>query len=125
MTFNYQLAGRYADFVRALAIVETGEKPTMTGDGGRAFGILQQHPAMFSEYYRPAGEFKASVSDTWIDAEIKAAACFWSMWEHMGVDWAVTAYNQGPTAVKNGVRAPEYLARFTAALNKIRGEKHA
>lgn len=124
MSFNYALADRYANYVHALAITETNECPTMTGDGGRAFGILQQHPAFFAEYYRPIGEFKAEVSDTWIDAEIKACACFWSMWEHRGVDLVVQAYNQGITAVMvDGVRAPEYLAKFTEALNKVRGTK--
>jgi hypothetical protein len=124
MAINYDAAGKWAMQVRALAMGESNESPYMFGDGGCAFGLLQQHPSFFIEYY-DTDAFPASVTDTWWQAQIKAAAAFLETWESkLGLDLAVQSYNQGVVAVtKNGVRAPEYLARFTANFNKLKGQK--
>jgi hypothetical protein len=58
---DYSVAGRWADVVHALALGESNENPAAVGDGGRAFGILQQHPAFFKEYYGIC----ATVSSVW------------------------------------------------------------
>lgn len=115
---DYLIAGKWADEVHALAIIESGESPMVSGDGGRAFGILQQHPSFFLAWY---GRATPSVSDTWSQAFVKAAATFFDHYATEPLDLVVQAYNQGETAVfKQGVRAPEYLAKFTMALTKIR-----
>jgi soluble lytic murein transglycosylase-like protein len=117
---DYSPAGRWAQFVRALAIVESNENPNQTGDAGRAFGLLQQHPGFFSDYYGRYG-FPASVGDTWITAQIKAAAAFLERWvDELGLDLTIQAYNLGVTDVRDGLRNPAYLQRFTEALNKVR-----
>lgn len=120
---DYSVAGEYAQWVRALAIVESNEQPGKIGDGGRAFGILQQHPAFFAEYGLTVDEFAIKLSDDWNTAQIKAAARFFLVWEHLGLDKIVQAYNKGPTAIINGDRALDYLQRFHNALNSIRGGK--
>lgn len=124
LAINYALAGRFAEQVRALAIVESGEQSVISGDGGRAFGLLQMHPATFAEYYGRSKDFPKAVTDTWTEAQIKACASFWSMWESIGTDLIVMAWNQGIHAVVDkGVRVPDYLAKYDAAMNRIRGEK--
>lgn len=121
---NYSLAQTYAEYVRALAIIESGENPNLIGDNGRAWGLLQQHPAFFVEYYGRAKGFPASPNHTWIEAQIVAAASFFAIeLSHLPLDLAVQAYNLGMEAVLRGERAPDYLRRFTDALNRIRGEK--
>lgn len=111
---DFNLAGPWKEEVRALALGP--ENPPLdegaSGDGGRAFGILQQHPAFFSEYYGTNG-FPASVKDTWTQAQIKAAASFFQAHKDQPLDLVVQAFNQGVSAVfDKGVRAPEYLAKF-------------
>ena len=120
---NYAAAGQYAQWVRALAIIESNEQSGKIGDGGRAFGLLQQHPAFVTGYLLPVDEFAVAVDDDWDTAQIKAAARFFMVWEHLGLDLAVQAYNKGAMAVIKGERNPEYLQRFHDALNKVRGGK--
>ena len=123
MTPDYSIAGKWAQIVRALAMTETNEQPRMIGDGGKAFGILQDHPPFMAEYYRTESPYPAEASDDWIVAEIKAAATFLQENDYEPLDLCVQAYNQGETAVfDKGVRAPEYLAKFTANLNKLKGQ---
>lgn len=121
----FTLAKHWADVIHALAIIESKENPAAIGDGGRAFGLAQQHPAFFAENYGLSHEFPSDVGHTWSQAQIVAAASFFEVWEHFGLDILVMAYNQGLTAVtKNGVRAPEYLARFSAAYQLVRSGNH-
>lgn len=122
---DYSIAANWADVVHAIAIIESNENPAQTGDGGRAFGVMQQHPAFFQEYYGRCKDFPASVTDTWVEAQIKAAASFFELWEHLGLDLCVMAYNLGINAVMNGARNPGYLARFSDALNRVRAKKSA
>jgi hypothetical protein len=89
----------------------------------RAFGLLQMHPATFAEYYGRSKDFPKAVTDTWTEAQIKACASFLSMWSHLGIDLVIQAWNQGVSAVIGGVRVPEYLAKYDAAMNKIRADK--
>lgn len=123
LAINYALAGRFAEQVRALAIVESGEQSVISGDSGRAFGILQMHPATFADYYGRSKDFPKAVTDTWTEAQIKACASFLSMWNHLGIDLVIQSWNQGVSAVIGGVRVPEYLAKYDAAMNKIRAGK--
>ncbi len=137
--FDPSIAGRWADEVHALILTEHwGHLPSEaclwrcpfgSNDGGRAFGILQQHPDFFRDYYRetggtPIAGFLASVSDTWTVAQIKAAATFFETWDSMALALVVQSYNQGIQAIRNGVRAPEYLDRFNQSLAKIRAGKN-
>ena len=71
MSIDYSGAGSYALHVQALAQIESGEDVGQIGDGGRAFGILQQHPSFFLQWCRDV-----SVADTWWQAQINAAAAF-------------------------------------------------
>ena len=121
MSIDYSGAGEFADIVHALAIVESDENPQALGDGGRAFGILQQHPAFILDYYMK-GPFPHLQSDTWVDVQIKCAANFFYFWiETLGLDLAVEGYNLGIGAVKQGKRNVAYLGKFTTALNKVKG----
>lgn len=102
--------------------------PFGDNDGGRAFGILQQHPGFFRQFYLTSGgtaiaPFLASVDDIWTIAQIKAAATFLTLHESMGIALLVQAYNQGIDAIDHGVRAPVYLDRFYQSLNSVRGRK--
>lgn len=121
---DYSVAGRWADVVHAIALVESSENPFAVGDHGRAFGLLQQHPAFFFQYYGKVAEFRATVEDTWIEAQIKCAASFFEIYDHLGFDLAVQAYNQGVAVFSSDLRAPEYLAKFNAALNRVRSLKN-
>jgi len=125
MAIDYSSAGRWAQVVRALAMGESNEDVGLMGDGGRAFGILQQHSAFFVEWYgRYPQIYPIDVADTVWVAQIKAAASFL---EHyvpaMGLDLAVESYNQGVEAIRSGKRVPDYLARFNVNLNKVKGQQ--
>jgi hypothetical protein len=123
---DYKLAGKWANHVRAL--VEGDEDPSGEidpaghNDGGRAFGPLQQHPAFFLQYYGEQG-FNPELTDTWVQAQIKAAAAF--LEEHsrdFPLELVIQAYNQGCHAVFGaGVRAPAYLAKWKAAYARLTG----
>ncbi|MFZ1975785.1 MAG: transglycosylase SLT domain-containing protein [Candidatus Acidiferrales bacterium] len=117
---DYSLAGAHADVVHALAIIESNESVSAIGDGGRAFGLLQQHPSFFKEYYGRAVAFPQSVEHTWPEAQIVAAASFFEMNEQMGLDLIVQAYNLGVEAVRNGQRNPAYLSQFKATLARLK-----
>jgi hypothetical protein len=117
---DYSAAGEYARAVRAFAIVESGENETAIGDGGRAFGLLQMHPATFSEFY-----LWPDVDDTWTRAQIRACADFlavqgWQKGDETQRDLIVQAWNLGVHAVfVEGRRNPEYLARWRKAWKEI------
>lgn len=117
MPIDYSSAGPWTEHVRALAVIESGEDIGKIGDGGRAFGLLQQHPAFFVEWYK-----KPDVTDTWWNAQIKAAAAFLGyFYLSMGLDQTIQAYNLGVTAVQSGERNPEYLRKWSDAYQRIRG----
>jgi hypothetical protein len=121
MAVDYSVAGEYADHVHALAVIESGESLDLFGDGGQAFGILQQHPSYFIQFYRETGPFAAETDDTWWTAQIKAAARFLNTWEpEFGMDGAIMAYNLGVEAYKQGKRNEAYLSRWSDAYQKIR-----
>lgn len=124
MDIPYHLAGVWQHAVRAIFIIESDENPQAVGDGGRAYGLGQMHPCFMQEYYRESGDYPASVSDTWVEAQVKTAATFFAVWEHMGLDWIVRAYNQGAGAIMRQEPAAMaasdgYLARFDEAHNRI------
>jgi transglycosylase-like protein with SLT domain len=124
---DYAAAGRWASVVQALAIIESSENPDIGwGDSGLAFGLLQQHPAFFRHYYGRAHEFAPSHDDSWTTAQIKAAASFFELYEHMGLDLCIQAYNQGLDGVLNqGKRAPGYLEKFFHAFQSVRSAAKA
>ena len=49
---DYSLAKHWAKYVHALAIIQSGEDEFKPGDGGRAFGLLQMHPARYNDEVR-------------------------------------------------------------------------
>lgn len=120
---DYKLARQWAEVIQAL--VEGCEDPTgdesAIGDGGRAFGVLQQHPVFFVQFYGRNG-FEAAVGDTWTQAFIKAAASFFERYAPAhDFDLVIQAYNQGITAVfVDGVRAPEYLEKYKTAFARLK-----
>lgn len=121
MSVNFAIAGDHADIVHSLAIIESNENPAAVGDGGRAFGLLQQHPAFFTEFYMAVPD----VADDWPTAQIRAATEFFDKWlDRLGLDLAVQAYNRGIEAIKRGQRNPEYLARFSNAYQHVRSGAH-
>lgn len=118
---DYSIAGEYAQWIHALAIIESNENPLQVGDGGQAMGILQMHPATFRDYYPPA------LTDTWTQAQIRACAFFFAKYEYLdrtpqSPDLRVQAWNLGVHGILSGARNAEYLARFTQALTKVRSE---
>lgn len=121
---NYTLATEYADVVRAIFMIESNEDLMAVGDGGRALGPGQQHPAFFKQYYGCHKDYPASVADTWADAWVKATAAYFATWSGtIELDLLVQGYNKGLDGVlRDGQRAPDYLRRFTDALNKIHAE---
>jgi hypothetical protein len=118
---DYSLAVPYHEIVRALAIIESGERPFQIGDGGQAFGLLQIHPARFNETYNSDIYYAAAVDDTWVSAEIKACAAFLHVWEPQPLDLRIQAWRLGTHAVFDlGKRDPQYLERFSIAYQKVR-----
>ena len=139
---DYSLAGKMADYVHAISIIESQEKEMTVGDGGEAFGLDQQHPAFFVQNYgRMAKTYPQSVHHTWLEAFIVAAASFFAFnLEIMRyqLDDVVRAYNQGETMAlrwrfidpKSGIvytdqkqAAENYLMRFDHALELIKKAK--
>ena len=118
---DYSLAEEYSDCVHALAIVESNENPFAWGDDGKAFGLLQMHSATFKQYYGLSIRFPPSPSDTVTEAQIKACAGFLDVYHRESMDLRVQAWNLGVHEVfDEGKRNPEYLKRYTEALNKVR-----
>jgi hypothetical protein len=130
MTFPYELAGPYADIVHALGITETNEKTCPTcgqfipGDGGQARGLLQIHPARFKDVYGCSAGFLPDLTDTWIQADIKACAAYLDKWAQVALDLRIQGWRLGIQGVLGeGQRDPKYLQRFNDALNKVKGLK--
>jgi hypothetical protein len=123
---DYSCAYDFANEVRAFAIVESGEDPHKVGDGGRAHGLLQMHPATFQRYYGSQLRFAPNASDTWVEAQIKACAGFlrvrgWRIASQDERNLIVQAWNLGEYAVfVKGRRNPEYLARWLEAHDKVK-----
>lgn len=121
---DYTLAGEYAETVHALALVESTGSPMIGySDGGQAFGILGQHPSFFVEWYG-RGSFLANTKDEWWNASIKAAASFFEHYASMDRDLVVMAYHSGMGFVESGQRDEPYLAKFNAALNRVKAEQN-
>ena len=122
MSYNYAVAGDFFIIVHALAIVESNENANLIGDDdGLAFGLLQQHPAFFFEFYGH-GSFPAADLDSWATAQMKAAASYLEKWlDLLGLDGAVTAYNVGVAAYQGGERNANYLGRFKLAYAGLNG----
>lgn len=113
---DYSAAGPWKNYVRALAIIETGENPNAPpSDDGKAYGILRQHPAFIMDYWQSEGPY-AVKDDTMTVAQIKAAACFFERHLHpLGLDLCVQAYNVGLAGVQEGRRNLQYLENFKKA----------
>lgn len=131
---NYSLAGEWALQVHALALTEhfghtiddncaAGACVHGDNDGGRAVGLLQCHYPYMRTWYEGMGLFAAAVSDTVPDAQIKATASFLNHNVPLyGLDLAIQCQNKGVRAVMvNGQRNPDYLAKFSSALNQLKG----
>lgn len=121
--YDYEsICGEYAEIVHALCLVESNENASISGDNGKAWGPMQEHPAFFVE-------FGSTVlpGDTWIEAQLKVAAEYLRQQievHERPLDLVVQAYNLGVKAVfVNGERNPEYLQRYFDKLNKVRALK--
>jgi|SRR6266478_8574538 len=112
----YKLAEEFADDVRALAIIESGETVIQVGDSGQAFGLLQMHPAFVKDYSRWTN---IAPNDTWAQAEVKMTASYFRINEIHGIELLVQGFNLGLHAVLTGKRNLEYLTRWQAALKRI------
>jgi hypothetical protein len=110
-------------------MIESGENEQKPGDGGRAFGLQQMHPASFKRYYGCQMRFAPSVTDTWTEAQIKCCAAFlsahkWGTASQEMRDLIVPAWNKGEAGVFiDGQRNPEYLARWHEAYRKVLEQK--
>ena len=126
---EYSGAAEFADEVHAFALVESNENEARIGDGGRAFGLLQMHPASFKRYYGAQTRFAQNVGDSWTEAQIKACAAFllahnWRAAAPGERDLIVQAWNLGEAGVYiDGRRNPDYLARWLTAYAKVQGKK--
>jgi hypothetical protein len=124
---DYSVAGRWATHVRALAQIESGENEFAHGDDGRAFGLLQMHPARYMDEARFAGPFRIEVTDTWATAQIRAAAAYFERMADKPVELVVQAWNLGVHAVfDDGQNNVKYYARWLAAFDRLvpGGEVH-
>lgn len=130
VAINYSIAGEYADEVRAFAIIESNENEQQIGDDGQSFGLLQMHPATFKRFYSAILRFAPATDDTWTTAFIKACATFlrahlWLNADQDEHDLIVQAWNLGEQAVfVEGKRNPEYLERWLAAYDAIKGRRN-
>jgi hypothetical protein len=125
---DYSPAREFADEVRAFAMVETNENEHAVGDGGRAAGILQMHPASFAQFAIAHTKFSVHVSDTSTTAQIKACAAFlleqdWRTASREERDLITQAWNLGVHGVfGEGKRNSGYLDRWHAAYERIQQE---
>jgi len=120
MAIDYSVAGKWARHVRALAIIESNENPEAMGDGGRAFGLLQMHPARFLEEAHHGGLLAIGVADTWATAQIRAAAAYFERMADKPVALVVQAWNLGVHAVfDHGENNSPYYERWLIAFKRI------
>jgi hypothetical protein len=120
MSIDYSKAGPWAQHVRALAIVESGENEHKLGDGGRAYGLLQMHPGRFNEESQLRREFALTPADTWTSAQIKAAASYFEDMKGSPLELTVMAWNLGRAGVfLDGRRNPDYWRAWQAAFERI------
>jgi hypothetical protein len=120
---DYSEAREFADEVRALAIVMSGEDETMLSKDGRAMGLLQQTPVHWIRYAR---FLMPHDSDSWTTGQIRLCAAYLAQmqWTYSGQgrkDLIIMAYKLGEDAVFNrGYRDDEFVANFKAELAKVR-----
>jgi hypothetical protein len=123
MKIDYNVAGKWANHVRALAIIESQEDDEAIGDGGRAFGLLQMHPARFVEEVGTFPKFPLREDDDWTTAQIKAAACYFERMQHQELQKVVEAWNLGTVAVfAHGLRNRPYFNRWEEAYSAVEEE---
>lgn len=118
----YKVAGEFADYVRAHAIVESNEQVVVVSDGGQAWGLLQMHPGFVEEYIHFAN---IATTDTWAEAEVKICAAYYRirLLPNTVLDLVVQAYNLGWKAVMvDGKRNSDYLRRWSEAYQRIRSK---
>lgn len=124
----YKLAGEFADYVRAHAIIESGEQVVAIGDGGQAWGLLQMHPAFVQGYIHFTD---IGTHDTWPEAQVKMCATYYRMrlLPNTPLDLVVQGFNLGWAAVTRGEppdhqpkRNPDYLRRWSEAYQRIRAK---
>jgi hypothetical protein len=133
-TIDYSIAGAWADHVHALAMVETGGNPDAPdGDGGRAKGLLQIHPADFVQYCGRCKLFPLLVGYDWTQAQIICCASYLEIevpqFEELsprnGLDLAIQGWNKGVAAIRSGIRNQTYLDKWTDFFQKIRSATKA
>jgi len=120
---DYSVAGKWANHVRALAQIESGEDQLVHGDAGRAFGLLQMHPARFLEEAHRGGDFVIGVGDTWAQAQIKACAAYFDRLQLAPMPLIVQAWRLGCHAVfDEGARDATYYARWLIHFDRLNSE---
>ncbi len=136
MPFDYTIAGRWQDVIHAIAIIESAENPDAKGDGGQARGLFQQHPVFFKENYGRvlvgvvtriwhgmigrAPLYPVSLSDTWIMADMKAAASHFEANKALNRTLLIESYHQGVIGAERQPD-PTYFTRWASAFVKIGG----
>lgn len=108
------------------------QQDNVVGDMGRAFGVLQEHPEFFAQWYVPV------VGDTWEVAQIRAAL---RMFKHyctpgvlravrrmysatapvvaLSIEDCVMVFHLGYTAFVRGAKDEEYRLRWRGWAEKF------
>jgi len=109
------------DLVEAVVWHESSGDPLAVGDGGIALGLMQVHPSAAATVRESWQSLKAAIesgnteaaTDLGLKAGIKYLAfCYKQMGDW---DWALAAYNQGPTVIGRAMR-------YVKAVNAIRSQ---
>lgn len=102
-------------FITAIARVESGGNPQAWGDGGRAIGQWQQHPAFVAEWFASS---KWTLGMTWDDVCSHAIYRFAAAGQAAGADdvaMAIGYHLHGQPASVTADRNDPYGVRFRAA----------
>jgi len=117
---DYSGAGAWANHVRALAIIESGEDPAALGDDGQARGLLQIHPARFRDLMILAGPLPFGLAMTWQELDIALAGLYFEFYRAHPVDQVVMAWRLGVHGVMlAGETDAKYYGRWLYAYNEI------
>lgn len=110
-------------FLKALAVVESSDDPEAWGDGGRAMGRWQVHPARYYDEIK-RWELVPEVSATWDQI---VAIILREVWEEWSPHWSPVQiamyWHLGHRSFETDADwDPKYAARFGAALANVQDE---
>jgi soluble lytic murein transglycosylase-like protein len=101
--------------VKAVAITESDEDPTVIGDNGNSFGLMQVQNLIGNFYANAKGQELLDPEKN-VEAGSKYLA---EMIRKYGTEGGIQAYNLGETKYKAGLTSPTYLSKVMKNFNSL------